>query len=165
MTQEDKKLLLKDLCERIPYGVKATTKLEGWNETYVVTGCIYNRIYLDCPVYDDGDDEWMVESVVPYLRPILSITENELANLCELLLNGEKTTVNNIEIYCNEIHCLVNSKIDGLEGREFTSFNYEIDLTKFSLIMIDWLNAHHFDYRGLIEKGLALEAPKNMYNI
>ena len=28
---------------------------------------------------------------------------------------------------------------------------------------IDWLNAHHFDYRGLIEKGLALEAPKGMY--
>ena len=28
---------------------------------------------------------------------------------------------------------------------------------------IDWLNKHHFDYRGLIEKGLALEAPKGMY--
>ena len=30
-------------------------------------------------------------------------------------------------------------------------------------ILIDWLNAHHFDYRGLIEKGLALEAPEDMY--
>lgn len=29
---------------------------------------------------------------------------------------------------------------------------------------IDWLNAHHFDYRGLIRKGLALEAPEGMYN-
>lgn len=28
---------------------------------------------------------------------------------------------------------------------------------------VDWLNAHHFDYRGLIEKGLALEAPEGMY--
>lgn len=27
----------------------------------------------------------------------------------------------------------------------------------------DYLNAHHFDYRGLIEKGLALEAPEDMY--
>lgn len=27
----------------------------------------------------------------------------------------------------------------------------------------DWLNAHHFDYRGLIEKGLAIEAPEDMY--
>ena len=30
---------------------------------------------------------------------------------------------------------------------------------------LDWLNAHHFDYRGLIERGLAIEAPKEMYNI
>lgn len=29
---------------------------------------------------------------------------------------------------------------------------------------VDWLNAHHFDYRGLIEKGLALEAPTGMYD-
>jgi hypothetical protein len=28
----------------------------------------------------------------------------------------------------------------------------------------DWMNAHHFDYRGLIEKGLALEAPEDMYS-
>ena len=28
---------------------------------------------------------------------------------------------------------------------------------------IDWLNSHHFDYRGLISKGLALEAPEDMY--
>lgn len=29
--------------------------------------------------------------------------------------------------------------------------------------LIDWLNAHHFDYRGLIEKGLAIEAPEDLY--
>ena len=29
---------------------------------------------------------------------------------------------------------------------------------------IDWLNAHHFDYRGLIKKGLAMQAPEGMYN-
>ena len=33
-----------------------------------------------------------------------------------------------------------------------------------SIESIDWLNANHFDYRELIEKGLALEAPKDMYN-
>jgi hypothetical protein len=30
--------------------------------------------------------------------------------------------------------------------------------------LVDWLNAHHFDYRNLIEKGLAIEAPEGMYN-
>lgn len=29
--------------------------------------------------------------------------------------------------------------------------------------LINWLNKHHFDYQGLIEKGLAIEAPKDMY--
>jgi hypothetical protein len=29
--------------------------------------------------------------------------------------------------------------------------------------VLDWLNEHHFDYRNLIEKGLALEAPEGMY--
>lgn len=31
--------------------------------------------------------------------------------------------------------------------------------------LIDWLNKNMFDYRGLIEKGLALEAPKGMYEV
>ena len=35
----------------------------------------------------------------------------------------------------------------------------------FFITPIDWLNAHHFDYRGLIEKGLALKAKEGMYNI
>ena len=38
-----------------------------------------------------------------------------------------------------------------------------LDALANDLAAIDWLNAHHFDYRGLIEKGLALEAPKDMY--
>ena len=35
----------------------------------------------------------------------------------------------------------------------------------FSHLSVDWLNAHHFDYRGLIKKGLALPAPEGMYEI
>ena len=39
----------------------------------------------------------------------------------------------------------------------------EVDRPEAISVVIDWLNAHHFDYRGLIEKGLALEAPEGMY--
>ena len=43
--------------------------------------------------------------------------------------------------------------------------NYENDgFEMANYRQIDWLNAYHFDYRGLIEKGLALEAPEGMYN-
>jgi hypothetical protein len=41
--------------------------------------------------------------------------------------------------------------------------NFDFDIPNYDTI--DWLNAHHFDYRGLIEKGLALEAKDGMYNI
>jgi hypothetical protein len=124
MTKEEKQLMLEDLCARIPYGVKATTKSGCWNETYVVEGYRNDRIYLDCPVYDEGDDEWMVESVVPYLRPMSSMTEEEKYQAR----------------YMNEWECT----------------EWEV---------CDYLNSRYLDYRGLIEKGLAIEAPKNMYNI
>lgn len=42
------------------------------------------------------------------------------------------------------------------ESKEFALLQTAID-------MIDWLNAHHFDYRGLIPMGLAIEAPEGMY--
>ena len=41
-------------------------------------------------------------------------------------------------------------------------FNY--DGVEYPDEYIDWLNKNMFDYRGLIEKGLALEAPEGMYN-
>ena len=46
------------------------------------------------------------------------------------------------------------------KGEYFNSYDWEYfeEGTPF-----DWLNEHHFDYRGLIEKGLALEAPADMY--
>ena len=71
----------------------------------------------------------------PYLRPMSSMTEEE------------KYT------YRHMLGATLNS-----EG-ESILFVYVED---FPTVM-DWLNAHHFDYNGLIEKGLALEAPENMY--
>lgn len=50
------------------------------------------------------------------------------------------------------------------EWYEFEKNEEEIDNHLESITaQIEWLNKHHFDYRGLIEKGLALEAPKDMY--
>lgn len=129
MTQKQKDLLKKVICAMLPYGVKATTTSNGWNGIYTITGYNDDRIYLDCPMYDEGDNEWLVESVKPYLRPMSSMTDEEI--------------------------------------KEFSVFGVGIHLFKGPLIpsydTLDWLNSHHFDYRGLIEKGLALKALEGMY--
>lgn len=51
------------------------------------------------------------------------------------------------------------------EENKYNSLNaYEKGIFPHTEEAFDWLNAHHFDYRGLIEKNLALEAPEGMYN-
>ena len=73
--------------------------------------------------------------IKPYLRPMSSMTKEE------------KYT------YRHMLGATLNSE------KESIMFVYVEDFPT----VIDWLNAHHFDYRGLIEKGLALEAPEDMY--
>ena len=51
--------------------------------------------------------------------------------------------------------------MSSMTEEEYQEFGY--DVLRYTPREFDWLNAHHFDYRGLIEKGLALEAPKDMY--
>lgn len=117
----------------MPYGVKATTTSNRWSGAYIVSGYNNNRIYLDCPIYDKGDDEWLAESVKMYLRPMSSMTEDEKF------------------IYYQHVHDV---------GRSADVID-EDDIA----LHIEWLNEHHFDYRGLIGRGLALEAPDGMYEL
>ena len=122
MTQEEKQLLLKDLCVRLPYGVKVHT----WYNKPIDIKCtgvdVYtNVVNLDIP---EDDAKVYIDNVKPYLRPMSSMTEEEERELEETL-----------------------------------------QYTQFTLESYDWLNTHHFNYRGLIEKGLALEAKPEMYKI
>ena len=130
MTAEEKDLLLKDLCARLPYGVKCQIDIKGfcWHTT---KDAILKAIYSDGDVlFHDTKDlgVFHYSDFKPYLRPMSSMTEDE-----------------EIEYDKTFIH------LDGL-GRVETFRTF------------DWLNQHHFDYRGLINKGLALEAPEGMYN-
>lgn len=132
MTQEDKDLLLKDLCARLLYKPKVLVNghlatILGIDENVVIV-CIDGNDYKDETVVsadNNGDD------IKPYLRPMSSMTEEEKKEVCKI------------------------------EGRLNFLCKY-IKLT-FSVDELDWLNAHHFDYRGLIDKELALEAPDGMY--
>ena len=136
ISEENKKLLLIDLCGRLPYGVicqynciipiekhsinktNSKDKLKGIMP--MPNNHIGFMIGIDKIDAFEGD-------IKPYLRPLSSMTEKE------------KKELNNV-----------------LEFQYYSDDSHMCEST-------DWLNAHHFDYRGLIEKGLALEAPKGMY--
>lgn len=120
MTQEDKELLLKDLCARLPYHTIVSTREEDLElvKVDILNGLVY--------VFSESLLEFDVFEIKPYLRPMSSMTEEETKKYIEL--------------------------------KKYVAF-YPDEAEE----LIDWLNAHHFDYCGLIEKGLALEAPDGMY--
>ena len=145
MKQEDKELLLKDLCGRLPYGVICHTE-EGDGYLCSINQTIFGTEYgLNInPLKRDyfNDSETDEQAIKPYLRPMSSITEEERLELSRLTNDKFK-----FYLYTWEPEIICYEKYNYLEG----------------LKVLDWLNAHHFDYRGLIEKGLALEAPADMY--
>ena len=136
MKQEDKELLIKDLCARLntnlvcsiyrtdDYGVGYRDEiLSGYCK-----GDIWNEFYFgdDCGIGIDN-----VSKIKPYLFPLSSMTEEqkeEYRKVCEL----------DTEILSKH----------PMDGTPFPALYYSQD----------WLNKNHFDYRGLIPMGLAIDA-------
>ena len=122
MKQEDKELLLKDLCARLPYDVKGVVTFhknmtETREEVRIIDGKLYDR-------FAKFQDSWYDNvTIKPYLFPLSSMTGEQYVEFVNL---GNATS---------------DDCFDGV------NFN-----------QLDWLIAHHFDYRGLIEKGLAIDA-------
>ncbi len=161
MTQEEKQLLLKDLSARaqyrvnilVPKGVRIhdNGKIKESDLIDTVYGVIFyndepkivtsqNFSFLDRNgIHNFGG--WTVEEVKPYLRPMSSMTEEE----------------KKIMSSCGFELILHNTGYTGFGNKRY------IDDVSFRF-MVEFLNSHHFDYRGLIPMGLALEAPEGMYN-
>lgn len=135
MTQEDKELLLKDLCARLPYGVKVTYNISGNHFGTISKICEYKTDYNIFKV-EDGYNVG-VYSIKPYLRPMSSMTEKEKKEH---------------DFYCGY------KPYDENIGESYLT---EYDMPDY----IDFLYEHHLDFRGLIPMGLALEAPEDMYKI
>ena len=160
MTQEDKQLLLVDLCARLPYGVKGRVYAECSKGEYDING---DMIFFDSPfdvTLDDinisteeihviaiGNEDtfafiedqqtwgspYTIDEFKPYLRPLSSMTEEEkkeYQSLCEI--HFERDADDNVTYYY----------FDSIES-------------------IDWLNKKMFDYRGLIDEDLAIEVTKD----
>ena len=76
------------------------------------------------------------------------------------ILQNSPYTIETIKPYLRPMSSMTKEEKAMYEGLIIGTDNIS-----YMLDVIDWLNSHHFDYRGLIEKGLALEAPEGMYNL
>ena len=122
MTQEDKELLLIDLCARLPYGVFCNIGLDYPLQLQILFVNKLDRVLLD--FYKDGKDyQAHLGEVKPYLFPLSSMTDKQK----------------------NEYYQYITER--WMKDPAYSISN-----------STDWLNKNHFDYRGLIEKGLAIDA-------
>ena len=132
MKQEDKELLLKDLCGRLPYKVKVKYyDSEDERDSFdIVEGvedicCTNPKFYINQYALTIGKFK-------PYLFPLSSMTEEQKV------------------IYGDMCYAVIHS----------LALDMQAELNE----LVDWLNKNHFDYRGLIEKGLAINATNlNIY--
>ena len=117
MAQEEKDLLIKDLCARLPYGVKI--ELTWWvMDDGMCMNTTLEPDHIEQLLNDeDGDAE-----IKPYLFPLSSMTKEQ---------EDEYLYITERWMY-DSLYSISDST--------------------------DWLNKNHFDYRGLIEKGLAIDA-------
>ena len=154
MKQEDKELLLKDLCARLPHGVKVFNMAEGANEICELDSIMTSRKFKDNTFVGLTlpDDSVMtgIEMIKPYLRPMSSMTKEETKELFKEI---------GFEFTCNTCGIPAHYNYEFAEQIKGIPTITNVEFIK----VIDWLNKNHFDYRGLIEKGLALEAPEDMY--
>jgi hypothetical protein len=140
MTQEQKELFFIDLCARLPYGVKAHIKYwSNLGQKYYEGVYTVKSVYPSLNEIYGSTEKCGVEVILgysdyfirPYLFPLSSMTEEEekeYKKICEL-----------------DTEILVNHPMN---GEPFPAlYNSQ-----------DWLNKKMFDYRGLIEKGLAIDA-------
>lgn len=139
MTQKDKELLLKDLCARLPYGVKcqidygnkedADLGIERYCNDRIVSICTETE---EIGLYE-ASEYFYPEEVKPYLFSLSSMSEEQ------------KKEYNMLKDMVPTYHYEFGDIVEDMEL--FDNWG-----------SIDYLNANHFDYRELIEKGLAIDA-------
>lgn len=143
MKQEYKQLLLVDLCARLSYGVKIYRALYG--------AITLNERNIES--FRKGFDDM----ILPYLRPLSSMTEEEARDIA-ILHGNESKEILSIKVTDEYIDIILD---DGVCGTITSTIWYDEIIS--SVECFDYLNKHMFDYRGLIPKGLAKIAPEGMY--
>ena len=145
MRQEDKELLFADLSARLPYGVIISVKDINdfqFDGILQVLGQNWCRLNILDPIKKAKVKNQTIPLnhiyIKPYLRPMSSMTEDELQRYHELCDIDEEVGVGS---------------------------SIEIIATHDTPKSLDYLNSIHVDYRGLIPKGLAISTEEfNPYN-
>ena len=125
MNKEDKELLLRDLCNRLPYNVMCQVEFKE-DGKYNSKVMLLSGIFTDEAYFTTKGGSIYSNEYKPYLFPLSSMTEEEQRTLDSM---------------CNGVEMVSRLSELKMFGKAF-----------------NWLNENHFDYRGLIEKGLAIDA-------
>ena len=140
MDTKNKELLLKDLNARLPYGVKI--ELTWWvmgEVTYI------NTVLETDHVEQLLNDEYGDTEIKPYLRPMSSMTEEEFTKLKEY--SGLIYDQLDLASFQNGTYKTLDFYLSGVPSGT-------------AIRVFDWLNKYHFDYRDLIQMGLAIAVTK-----
>lgn len=130
MKQEHKELLLKDLCARLPYNVICQVEFKE-NGKYNSKVMLLSGIFTDEAYFTTKGGSIYSNEYKPYLFPLSSMTERQCYELAS------------IRSWFQDCWKYIKTPIP------LSICNFE---------QIDWFHKNHFDYRGLIEKGLAIDA-------
>ena len=136
MEKNKENILFADLVARLPYGVKI--EVEDWNEE------TESSEMVAIPIYSVNTD-----------RYFYACTDSE-----ELQIH-----IDEVQPYLRKMSSMTEDEQREYDGLLYGVSDFTQNTGSLSPIdsLTDWLNAHHFDHRGLIEMGLALEAPEDMY--
>ena len=144
MTQENRELLLKDLCTRLPYNVICQVEFKE-NGKYNSKVMLLSGIFTDEAYFTTKGGSIYSNEYKPYLFPMSSMTEKEFTKLKEYsglkydqldLVSFQNGTYKCLDFYLSKVP-------SGAVSRVF-----------------DWLNKYHFDYRDLIQLDLAIAVTK-----
>ena len=134
-------LIIKDLCTRLPYSV---------------------RVSLTEPKRDDSDSEFsyrdgrfltgILYAVYPQENRVIIDELSEPIAQYNVRCGGFDIDECNVRPYLRPMSSMTEE-----ERKELSNYENPVQRT-------DFFYSHHIDCRYMIEKGLALEAPDEMYN-
>ena len=138
MTQEDKELVFKDICARLPYGVHILV-----HDTFEYSTVPFQKAYLKA-----CDTSELIDSIS------LDLRYNSKDKLFNRIIKEHKDYLE-INPYLFPLSSMTKEQENEYQ---YITERWMYDSAYSISDSIDWLNENHFDYRGLIEKGLAIDA-------